>query len=134
MNNEQTNEGRKERRNKPKTPRWLGAIIQSKKRIKKMWETDRDFMLRRSKAGGKATSQVYAARRERLKLFVESIQFPIGKRELINVIANNLGSTDSRNPESIYRRMTKYQMIHLCPCCMQYSITPGICVKCNPLV
>lgn len=89
-------------------PRWT---IPGKLRLKAKWQTDREAMLARSKAGTAASRQTYADRLAVLRSFVASWPAELTMQDIRQRLLADRSPGDKRSPDSIVRRMREHNLI-----------------------
>lgn len=89
-------------------PRWT---IPGKLALKAKWQTDREAMLARSKAGTEASRRTYADRLTALRDFVASWPTDLTMQDIKGRIEANRTRGDRRSADSIVRRMREHNLI-----------------------
>lgn len=89
-------------------PRWT---IPGKLRLKAKWQTDREAMLARSKAGTAASRQTYADRLATLRSFVATWPDLLTMQDIRQRLLADRSPGDKRSPDSIVRRMREHNLI-----------------------
>lgn len=89
-------------------PRWT---IPGKLALKAKWQTDREAMLARSKAGTEASRRTYADRLAALRDFVASWPAELTMQDIKGRIEADRNRGDRRSADSIVRRMREHNLI-----------------------
>lgn len=89
-------------------PRWT---IPGKLALKAKWQTDREAMLARSKAGTEASRRTYADRLTALRDFVASWPSQLTMQDIKGRIEADRLRGDKRSADSIVRRMRDHNLI-----------------------
>ena len=89
-------------------PRWT---IPGKLALKAKWQTDREAMLARSKAGTEASRRTYADRLTALRDFVSSWPAQLTMKDIRGRIEADRLPGERRSADSIVRRMREHDLI-----------------------
>lgn len=89
-------------------PRWT---IPGKLALKAKWQTDREAMLARSKAGTEASRRTYADRLAALRDFVASWPAELTMQDIKGRIEADRLPGERRSADSIVRRMRDHRLI-----------------------
>ncbi len=89
-------------------PRWT---IPGKLALKAKWQTDREAMLARSKAGTEASRRTYADRLATLRDFVASWPAQLTMKDIRGRIEADRLPGERRSADSIVRRMREHDLI-----------------------
>lgn len=89
-------------------PRWT---IPGKLALKAKWQTDREAMLARSKAGTEASRRTYADRLATLRDFVASWPAQLTMKDIRGRIEADRLPGERRSADSIVRRMREHNLI-----------------------
>jgi len=89
-------------------PRWT---IPGKLALKAKWQTDREAMLARSKAGTEASRRTYADRLATLRDFVSSWPAQLTMKDIRGRIEADRLPGERRSADSIVRRMREHDLI-----------------------
>ena len=89
----------------------VGQQIAFRIRMKKRWQEDREGMLKRSKAGAKAMSQLAEFRKERWRKAFYPKSRQMTKAEIMETICDTLPEGFTSKPRSVFLRLLRYGII-----------------------
>jgi hypothetical protein len=89
----------------------VGRNIAFKLRMKKLWENDRERMVKRSRAGAKAMRDKSARNKNWWSDWLGSRDSFITKEQLLNSIAKSMDSYSQTKPKSVLARLIRQGLL-----------------------
>ena len=89
----------------------VGLQISFKLRMKKLWETDRERMVKRAKAGAKAMRDKSARNKNWWANWLGSRDSYLTKEQLLNGISKSMDSYSQTKPSSVLARLIRQGLI-----------------------
>lgn len=89
----------------------VGRQIAFKQRMKKLWETDRERMVKRSKAGAKAMRDKSARNKNWWSDWLGNKDSFLTKAQLVNGIAKGMDPYSRTKPQSVLARLIRQGLV-----------------------
>jgi hypothetical protein len=89
----------------------VGRQIAFKVRMKKLWETDRDRMVKRSRAGGKAMRDKSARNKNWWAIWLGNRDSYLTKESLIAGITKSMDQYSTTRPSSVLARLIRQGLV-----------------------
>lgn len=89
----------------------VGRQIAFKLRMRKLWDTDRERMLKRSKAGAKAMRDKATRNRDWWETWLGSRDPLMSKAQLIAAIAKSMDRLSQTRPQSVLARLIRQGLL-----------------------